>query len=368
LLKAVKGQDIAVRMLENEIKGNRLPGALLFHGPVGCGKFFTSVELSRTLNCTGSARFDCMCPSCNQTRKLLSRNVFLVTRGDLRNIFNLWKRFGVKKGKRNNFVHDVRRLMASFGSEDKSGRDVSVLEDFLRFQGENSDNFQEVIECVFRILDSHRGKWISINTIRDVQRFLSLKGGDAAFKVVIIEGAERMTEEAANSFLKISEEPPPDAVIIITTVNKDLLKDTINSRFRGYRFVRLREDDYKEVLLSHFGSEEERALVESNYDIDVVKTYAGRIKDHDLDLEGLISIIDEIIHNDHAIGFLDYILDSLCEKIPAFHKRSMEKVYETEAMIKNVSFIKRSILGNNVNLETAFTDFILNNFFSLIKQ
>jgi DNA polymerase-3 subunit gamma/tau len=355
-------------MLENELRGNRLPGSLLFHGPVGCGKFFSSVELSRIINCIDSGRFDCMCPSCNQTRKLLSRNVFLITRGDLRNIFNLWKRFGVKKEKIQNFVLDIRRLYASISVEDRTGRDVSVLEDFLRFHDEKTTNFQEVIDCVYRILDSHKGKQISINSIRDVQRFLSLKSGDASFKVVIIEAADRMTEEASNSFLKISEETPEDAVIIITTVDKDLLKDTINSRFRSYRFVKLGDGDYKEVLLNHFGNKEQRDIVEKKYDLDIVRAYVERMKDQSLDLENLISIIDEIVHNDHTISFLDYILDSLSENIRGMYQSNMENVYEKEAMIKNVSFIKRSIIVNNVNQETAFTDFILNNFFSLIKQ
>ncbi len=368
MLKAVKGQDIAVRMLENELKSNRLPGALLFHGPVGCGKFFTSIELSRTLNCTESGHFNCTCPSCTQTRKLLSRNVFLITRGDLRNIFNLWKRFGVRKERIDNFIHDVRRLVSSIYHEDRPGRDISVLEDFIRFRGEKINNFQEVIDCIYRVLDSHKGKLISINSIRNLQRFLSLKSGDAACKVVIIEGAERMTEEAANSFLKISEETPPNAVIIITTVDKDLLKDTINSRFRAYRFVGLSEDVYKGVLLSHFGHEENRALVEKRYDIDVIRAYFERIKEQGLDLESLTGIIDEIIAKDHTISFLDCTLDTLREKIPDLHRSNMGSVYDLEVNIKNVSFIKRSIMVNNVNQEIALTDFILNNFFNLMKH
>jgi DNA polymerase III delta prime subunit len=367
LLKAVKGQDIAVRMLENELNYNRLPGALLFHGPVGSGKFFTSIELSRTLNCAESGHFDCTCPSCTQTRKLLSRNVFLITRGDLKNIFNLWKRFGVKKEKIDNFIYDVRRLVTSIYHEDRHGRDLSVLEDTIRFRGEKIDNFQEVIDCIYRVLDSYKGKLISINSIRELQKFLSLKSGDAARKVVIIEGAERMTEEAANSFLKISEETPPNALIIITTVDKDLLKDTINSRFRAYRFIGLNDNVYKDVLLSHFGYEEKRALVEKKYDIDIIGAYIERIRDQGLDLESLTEIIDEIIAKGHTISFLDYTLDSLREKIADLHQSNMGNIYDLEVSIKNVSFIKRSIVVNNVNQEIALTDFILNNFFNVIK-
>ena len=194
-------------MLENELKSEKLPGALLFHGPVGCGKFFTSIELSRILNCAESGHFDCTCLSCTQTRNLLSRNVFLITGGNQRNVFNLWKRFGVRKEKIDNFIYDVRRLVASIYHEDRYGRDISVLEDVIRFRDEKIDNFQEVIDCIYRVLDSYKEKLISINSIRDLQKFLSLKSGDAACKVVLIEGAERMTEEAANRSVK--SQPPP---------------------------------------------------------------------------------------------------------------------------------------------------------------
>jgi hypothetical protein len=45
----------------------------------------------------------------------------------------------------------------------------------------------------------------------------------------------------------------------------------------------------------------------------------------------------------------------------------MGNIYDLEVSIKNVSFIKRSIVVNNVNQEIALTDFILNNFFNVIK-
>jgi len=298
----------------------------------------------------------------------LSRNVFLITGGDQRNVFNLWKRFGVRKEKIDNFIYDVRRLVTGIYHEDRHGRDISVLEEVIRFRDEKIDNFQEVIDCIYRVLDSYKEKLISINTIRDLQKFLSLKSGDAACKVVIIEGAERMTEEAANSFLKISEETPPNAVIIITTVDKDLLKSTINSRFRAYRFIRLKDSVYKEVLLNHFGHEEKRALIEKRYDTDVIRTYFERIKDQGLDLESLTEIIDEIIAKGHTISFLDYTLDTIREKITGLSKSNMGDVYDLEVSIKNVSFIKRSIIVNNVNQDIALTDFILNNFFNVIKH
>ncbi len=302
------------------------------------------------------------------TGELLSRNVFLIPRGDLRNIFNLWKRFGVRKEKIDYFIFDVRRLIESIYHENNPKHDISVLEDVIRFSRDEITNFQEVIDCIYKVLDSYKGKLISINSIRDLQKYLSLKSPDAATKVVIIEGADRMTEEAANSFLKISEETPPNAIIIITTVDRDLLKDTINSRFRAYRFVGLNDNSYKEVLISHFGHAENRVLVEKKYDVDLIKEYFDRITDPGRNLKNLTDIIDEIIAKKHTISYLDYTLDTLREKIPDLHQGTMGSVYDLEVRIKNVSFVKRSIMVNNVNQEIALTDFVLNNFINVMKH
>lgn len=50
------------------------------------------------------------------------------------------------------------------------------------------------------------------------------------YKVVLLENIERMTNAAANAFLKTFEEPLPNRLIIATTSNRDALLDTIVSR------------------------------------------------------------------------------------------------------------------------------------------
>ena len=73
---------------------------------------------------------------------------------------------------------------------------------------------------------------ISIEQIRGLQSFLTLKqpGKGALRRVVIIEQAHTMGEEAQNASLKVLEEPPADAVIILTTDGSTTLKPTIYSR------------------------------------------------------------------------------------------------------------------------------------------
>jgi DNA polymerase-3 subunit gamma/tau len=56
-------------------------------------------------------------------------------------------------------------------------------------------------------------------------------------KVLILENADRMQESARNAFLKVLEEPPADAVFILTTARRGAIMPTILSRVRTYAFV-----------------------------------------------------------------------------------------------------------------------------------
>ncbi|HSX18078.1 MAG TPA: AAA family ATPase [Candidatus Saccharimonadales bacterium] len=73
---------------------------------------------------------------------------------------------------------------------------------------------------------------ISIDTIREVIRFLRLKalGNGGIRRVVIIENAQHLSIEAQNALLKILEEPNDDTVFILTAPNEQSLLPTIVSR------------------------------------------------------------------------------------------------------------------------------------------
>ena len=55
---------------------------------------------------------------------------------------------------------------------------------------------------------------------------------EGRFRVLIIEPAERMGLEAANTLLKTLEEPPPATILVLVTAAPESLLDTIRSRCR----------------------------------------------------------------------------------------------------------------------------------------
>ncbi len=78
---------------------------------------------------------------------------------------------------------------------------------------------------------------ISIEQMRGMQRDAYLGAFISRFKIYVIEEAGRMSEGAANSLLKILEEPPEDTIFILTTSSPQDILPTIISRCQMVRFT-----------------------------------------------------------------------------------------------------------------------------------
>lgn len=71
---------------------------------------------------------------------------------------------------------------------------------------------------------------IGINAVRAISQWASLKSFEGSWKICIVLAAEKLTEEAANAFLKTLEEPPPRTVFCLLVKNKNNLLETVQSR------------------------------------------------------------------------------------------------------------------------------------------
>jgi len=100
---------------------------------------------------------------------------------------------------------------------------------------------------------------ISIKSIRQLQRRLSLKPFEARYKIAIIEDAQEMTDEAANSLLKMLEEPDSQTIFILTASSTKAILDTIVSRCQIIRFSQLSKEDVVKILIEDNSLEKEEA-------------------------------------------------------------------------------------------------------------
>ena len=81
------------------------------------------------------------------------------------------------------------------------------------------------------------GASVKIEQIRDLQKEFSYRSAQARKKIYVIEQADRMTVQAANSLLKFLEEPSADVLALLLTENGQALLPTIQSRSQWLSFV-----------------------------------------------------------------------------------------------------------------------------------
>ena len=112
---------------------------------------------------------------------------------------------------------------------------------------------------------------IKISQIRYLSDFLKYKVEESVYRFIIIDEAQAMTPEAANSLLKILEEPPLHTTFILLTENLSLLFPTIISRCQVVNFTALSRETISEILLCRGFKEEDIAAV-----LPVAQGSAGR--------------------------------------------------------------------------------------------
>jgi DNA polymerase-3 subunit delta' len=95
---------------------------------------------------------------------------------------------------------------------------------------------------------SRDGASIRINQVRDAGRRLRFDPVIGRCKVLIIEEADRLREEAANALLKTLEEPPPRTHFVLLTARPQLLLRTIISRSQVVRFSSLAPEEICAIL------------------------------------------------------------------------------------------------------------------------
>jgi DNA polymerase-3 subunit delta' len=104
-------------------------------------------------------------------------------------------------------------------------------------------------------------KNILIEQIKDLNRELRFAPVSGRYRVCLIQQAEIMTVEAANSFLKTLEEPPPGNILILSTVDPRDLLPTIVSRCQSVSFSPLPFKDITDWLVKERNLDKETAEV-----------------------------------------------------------------------------------------------------------
>lgn len=218
------GQNRVRMLLENSMRRHRLAHAYLFHGPKGVGKDAMAVFLALTLNCRKGKTGGCgECPSCIQILQLNYPHVHFVVPAPTRPR-------GIKEP---DYLQTIREGM-------------------LQWIGHPHT------EMVFPS-EMNTLPVIGIEQIRLLKTGVVLRVQEGLTRVIVISRADRMTDSAANSLLKLLEEPPERTVLVLTSHQPGMLLETIVSRCQKIRFHLLPEKEIYTALRERWNVVEDRA-------------------------------------------------------------------------------------------------------------
>ncbi len=199
---AVYRQDRIKEKFERDIAQERLAPSIILHGLPGLGKERMAFYLAQRILCDNPRVEACgECLSCRKVTRLLHP--------------------------------DVQWIFPKPGSVKDS-----ELEKVVRRKSE-----EEFFIPTFEKTSSH-----AIDDIRQLRTISGKCPYEGRYKVFIVTGADRMTVEAANAFLKLLEEPPDDTVIVMTTSRLYALLPTIRSRCEEIRFSPLPMSELRDAL------------------------------------------------------------------------------------------------------------------------
>ncbi|MGB8624079.1 MAG: DNA polymerase III subunit delta', partial [Paracoccaceae bacterium] len=89
---------------------------------------------------------------------------------------------------------------------------------------------------------------ITVDEVRRLKNFFSLSATDGGRRVVIVDSADEMNPNAANALLKLLEEPPANATLLLISHQPSRLLPTIRSRCRMLRLHTLDPGQMAEAL------------------------------------------------------------------------------------------------------------------------
>jgi DNA polymerase-3 subunit delta' len=103
-------------------------------------------------------------------------------------------------------------------------------------------------------------KQSGIDSVREIKNFLWQKPHNSSKRLVIIDDADSLTAEAQNAILKITEEPPEHALIILIANNVDNLLPPIVSRLNKIFFSRVSNEEIVEFLAKNMKIDNKEAI------------------------------------------------------------------------------------------------------------
>lgn len=257
-------------------------------------------------------------------------------------------------------------------------------------RGINKGGFPDVM-----LVEREQGSLL-IEQMRVLKDTAYLKPMIGKRRVFIINEAEKMNISAANSLLKVLEEPPPLSYIILITSNPYLILPTIKSRCQTLNFSYVaREDivssikengfnqDQAEILALHAGGNLERAKSLSWEEIQALKQTAWALFSALLRGEGAASFLQKNSNRQRGsiqeeVAPLLEMLASFCRDVLLLQKKcdpaglmnpdyadevaGIARTNTSERILSGLAAIDNTVdaLERNVNIKLIISSLLIN--------
>jgi DNA polymerase-3 subunit delta' len=91
-------------------------------------------------------------------------------------------------------------------------------------------------------------QWIGVDEVRRLRNFLGHSAGETGWRVVIVDRADDLNQNAANALLKALEEPPPRTLFLLLATAEGRIPVTIRSRCRTLRVTALAPEELERAV------------------------------------------------------------------------------------------------------------------------
>src|SRR5271157_414147 len=210
------GNEKIVAALRGALRSGRVPHALLFTGPRGVGKYTLARMFAQAANCERLT--DDFCGECATCQRI-------------------------------SLLAEPRKLIEQGLAERGESADAATVERIPLILQTHPDVWALVPDPV-RLKSPVARPVLRIGQLRAVQRAAYFRPMGRR-RVFILEAAETMRWDVANVFLKILEEPPGTAILILTAPSPFNLLPTIVSRCMQFHFAPLPQMEVESILKAH---------------------------------------------------------------------------------------------------------------------
>ncbi len=207
------GNERIVSALRGMLRRGRAPSALLFTGPQGIGKYTLARMFAQAANCERLK--DDFCGECDSCLRMAP-------------------------------LEDPAPLIKAGLTERGESADAAAVERMPLIIEPHPDVWLLVPDPVRRLSPVAR-PLIRVGQLRAVQRAAYFKP-QGRRRIFIIDGADTMRWNDADLFLKILEEPPESATLILLAPTPDSLLQTIRSRCLQFHLAPVAEEQIDEFL------------------------------------------------------------------------------------------------------------------------